>query len=310
MDRLSGVLVAGAINTDLVAQMKRAPEAGETITGSAFSIHPGGKGANQAVSVVRSGVPVSILGAIGRDDFGAGRLDDLRAEGIGTGSVSVVDDAPSGVAMIFVEEGGENRIAYVPGATLLVTPEDGERALTDVAPRLLLATNELPHETLAPLFALASRRSIPVVFNATPDPETALPLVELVDILIVNEGEARALAGLADQTGSATPEQMIQELQRLGPDGVVITLGSQGVIGRHGANGFRHRSPRVQVVDSTGAGDTFCGAMVARLMDGAELSEAAHYGVHAGALAVTKMGAQPSIPDGDAIRRFMESQTV
>lgn len=306
MNRLGHVLVAGAINTDLVAQMKQAPGAGETVTGSAFSIHPGGKGANQAVSAARAGVLVSILGAIGRDDFGAHRLNDLRAEGIDTRRVSVVDDAPSGVAMIFVEESGENRIAYVPGATLLVTPEDAEHAISEASPAVLLATNELPLETLATLFALAGRRSVPVVFNATPDPETAGSLLGLVDILVANEGEARALA---NQPGRTPPEQLMQELQDLGPDGVVITLGSQGVIGRSGDVPFRHRAPRVEVVDTTGAGDAFCGAMVARLMSNADLSEAAHYGVHAGALAVTKLGAQSSIPGGDVIRQFMANRS-
>lgn len=302
MDELNGVLVAGAINTDLVVRMNRAPVAGETITGTTFSIHAGGKGGNQAVAAARSGVSVTILGAIGADDFGSGRLDDLRAEGIDTGWVSVIKDVPSGVAMIFIEEGGENRIAYVPGATLLVTPDVGERAMSEVTPRLVLATNELHRETLSALFAQASQDSIPVIFNATPDPETARPLLEHVDILIVNQGEAYALV---DQLDDAVPEMVIERLQQLGPDGVVMTLGSEGVIGRYDGHEFRHRSPVVDVVDTTGAGDTFCGVLVAHLMGGWDLSEASRIGVHAGALAVTTVGAQSSIPDGDTIRQFM-----
>lgn len=306
MNELNGVLVAGAINTDLVARMNRAPVAGETITGLAFSIHAGGKGGNQAVAAARSGVPVTILGAIGADDFGSGRLDDLRAEGIDTGWVSVIQDAPSGVAMIFIEENGENRIAYVPGATMLVPPDVGERAVREVSPRLVLATNELPQETLSALFAQARQESIPVIFNATPEPETSRRLLEHVDVLIVNEGEARALV---DHPDNATPEAVIEGLQSLGPDGVVLTLGADGVIGRYDGHGFHHRSPRVDVVDTTGAGDTFCGVLVAQLMEGLDLSEAARIGVHAGALAVTTVGAQSSIPDGDTIRLFISNGT-
>ncbi|HEV2068108.1 MAG TPA: ribokinase [Thermomicrobiales bacterium] len=302
MNRSGHVLVAGAINTDLVALMDRAPEPGETITGTGFSIHPGGKGGNQAVAVARSGVPVSILSAIGEDDFGSGRLDDLRLEGVDTASVSTVLDAPSGVAMIFVEASGENRIAYIPGATLRVSPDAGERAVRETPPACILATNELPLETLSALFTIARGSAIPVVLNATPDPIAARPLLDRASVLIVNEGEGRSLS---DTARDATPEEVIAALQRLGPDGVVMTLGSDGAIGMDGAQAFHHRAPEVEVADTTGAGDAFCGAVVARLMAGATLSEATHYGVHAGALAVTRLGAQPSIPDAEAVRRFM-----
>lgn len=302
MDRSGHVLVTGAINTDLVGRMDRAPGPGETITGSGFSIHPGGKGANQAVALARSGVPVSILSAIGKDDFGSGRIQDLRIEGIDTSWVSVVPDSPSGVAMIFVDASGENRIAYIPGATLRVSSDAGDHVVREMLPACVLATNELPLETLSAVFSVASRESIPVVLNATPDPIAARPLLDRVNVLIVNEGEGRSLAGVADD---ATPQEVIAALRRLGPDGVVMTLGSQGAIGMDGAQAFDHRSPEVEVADTTGAGDTFCGAVVARLMEGASLSEATRYGVHAGALAVTRHGAQPSIPDADAVRQFM-----
>ncbi len=307
MNQRNRVLVAGAINTDLVAQMERAPEAGETVTGTAFSVHAGGKGGNQAVAVARSGVPVAILGAIGADDFGTGRLDDLRADRVETRWVTVKENESSGVAMIFVERGGENRIAYVPGATLLVTPEDAERAVSEAAPTAILSTNELPPETLAALFKAAVNRSVSVVLNATPDPGKARLLLTFVDILVVNEGEARALAGVPDGVGA---ESVIEALQRLGPNGIVVTLGGDGVIGSENGQRFRHRSPQVEAVDTTGAGDTFCGALMAKMMEGEDLSEAARYGVHAGALAVTKVGAQPSIPNADAIRTFMTAESA
>lgn len=307
MDRSGHVLVAGAINTDLVARMNRAPGPGETITGSGFSVHSGGKGGNQAVALARSGVPVAILSAIGEDDFGSGRLADLHAEGIDTSWVSAVRDSPSGVAMIFVEASGENRIVYIPGATQRVSSGTGERALREGHTTCILATNELPLETLSAVFTLAWDESIPVVLNATPDPGAARPLLDRVNVLIVNEGEARSLAGLAD---SASPQEVVTALQCLGPDGIVMTLGSQGAIGVDGTRPFHHQSPTVEVADTTGAGDTFCGAVVARLMEGASLSEATRYGVHAGALAVMTPGAQPSIPNAEAVWLFMARQSA
>lgn len=304
---VNGLLVAGAINTDLVARMVRAPTAGETITGQDFSIHAGGKGGNQAVAAARSGAPVSILGAIGADDFGAGRLQDLRAADVDTAQVAVIQRESSGVAMIFVEESGENRIAYVPGTTLHVSPEMAARAVRERSPRIVLATNELPRDTLTALFKQAAARSIQVIFNATPDPASAHSLLNYVDILIVNEGEARALVDLPDD---ASPETIVRRLQDLGPEGVVMTLGADGVAGRYDGQHFRHRSPAVDVRDTTGAGDAFCGVLAAHMMMGVELSEAARIGANAGALAVTIDGAQSSIPDGDAIRQFMDGRGV
>lgn len=297
-----GLLVVGAINTDLVACMRRAPDAGETITGEEFSIHAGGKGGNQAVAASRSGVRAMILGGIGDDEFGGARVDDLRAAGVETESVAVVQGTPSGVALIFIEEGGENRIAFVPGATLHVSPEMGTDALRRLSPRMVLATNELPHDTLTALFAAADQLDIPVVFNATPDPERARPLLVHVDILIVNEGEARALAELPDD---ATSEAIVERLHRLGPGSVVMTLGADGVIGIGNGNTFHHRPPAVDVVDTTGAGDAFCGVLAAHVMMGLDLSDAARIGTCAGALAVTTVGAQSAIPNSDAIRQFM-----
>jgi len=307
MDRSGRVLVMGAINTDLVARMDHVPGPGETITGSGFSVHSGGKGGNQAVALARSGVPVAILSAIGEDDFGAGRLRDLGADGIDTSWVSIVPDAPSGVAMIFVEASGENRIVYIPGATLRVSPHSAVSAVRGTVPSCILATNELPWDTLSAVFTIAREAFIPVVLNATPDPGSTRPLLDRVNVLIANEGEARALADLAD---SATPQEVIAALQRLGPDGVVMTLGPHGAIGVNGSRSFHYHSPKVEVADTTGAGDTFCGAVVARLMEGASVSEATRYGVHAGALAVMTPGAQPSIPNAEAVRNFMARQSV
>ena len=149
------VLVCGSINTDLVVSVNRAPEAGETVTGSGFATFGGGKGANQAVAAARYGADVAMLGAVGDDDFGRARLDDLHREGIDPSSVGTDLFLPSGVALITVEESGQNRIAYVPGATLGVTESQGIAAFERVRPGVVLSTLELPLATLAGIYTRA-----------------------------------------------------------------------------------------------------------------------------------------------------------
>src|SRR6478735_11808891 len=145
------VLTAGSINTDLVVHVRRAPERGETVTGSAFATFGGGKGANQTLASVRSGAPTSILGAVGDDDFGRQRLADLERDGVDCKSVLVSDKASSGVALITIEPDGDNRIAYVPGATLTISPEQANEAIHRVRPAAILMTLELPPETIQTL---------------------------------------------------------------------------------------------------------------------------------------------------------------
>ncbi|MDQ3225499.1 MAG: PfkB family carbohydrate kinase, partial [Chloroflexota bacterium] len=167
---LRAVLVAGTINTDLVARVEKAPEAGETVTGSAFSIFGGGKGANQAIAAARSGAPTVMLGALGDDDFGRERRADLDAEGIDTASVARRDETPSGVALIVVEEAtGQNRIAYVPGATRTIAPDQARDAVMRVKPAVILATLEPPEDALDALFAAGTTIGAVSILNATPE---------------------------------------------------------------------------------------------------------------------------------------------
>jgi ribokinase len=296
------LLVAGAINTDLVATLTRSPEAGETVTGTGFSIHGGGKGANQAVAAARSGGAVHLVGAIGNDDFGHGRLDDLRRAGVGTDHVLVNKETSSGVALIFVEEGGENRIAYVPGATLTVPASHVVRAAGVIGPGFVLSTNELPHESTLALFRMARDLGARVVLNATPDPETTADLLPLVSILIVNEIEATALLGENPATDRTVA---VKQLQRMGVETVILTTGKDGAMVAGGGEVGSFRPPEVSVVDTTGAGDTFCGALVADLTRGATLHDAVRFAVAASALSVTRMGAQSSIPNRDEVLASM-----
>jgi ribokinase len=288
------ILVAGAINTDLVAYVDRAPDAGETITGRSFEMHGGGKGANQAVAAARSGAQTVMLGGAGNDEFGAARKAGLQDDGIDISWVQTFDDVSSGVALITVETSGENRIAYIPAATAAVTAEHARHAVEAVKPGLVLAANELSLSCHCEVFGWAREHAVPVVYNVAPYSEEARELLPLVDVLVVNRGEARALLG--ESREDASPEELGEQLMVLGADRVVITLGGDGVIGVSGEGVVRIEAHAVDVVDTTGAGDTFCGALGTRLAEGASFSEAIAFGNAAGALAVTRKGAQPSIP--------------
>ena len=288
------ILVAGAINTDLVAYVDSAPDAGETITGRSFEMHGGGKGANQAVAAARAGAHTVMLGGVGEDDFGAARQAGLEADGIDISWVQTIDHVSSGVALITVEASGENRIAYIPAATAAVSPEHVRTAVDAVAPGLVLSANELSLPCLREVFRWARDRGVPVVFNVAPYSDDARELLPMVDILIANRGEAHALLGAKEN--DLSPEELGERLLGLGARRVVITLGGDGVIGISDDGVVRIEGRQVNVVDTTGAGDTFCGAFGANLADGASFADAIAFGNVAGSIAVTRKGSQSSIP--------------
>ena len=301
------VLVAGAINTDLVARVAKAPEAGETVTGSTFAIFGGGKGANQAIAAARSGVPTSIFGALGDDDFGHQRRADLDAEGIDTDSIARSRTAASGVALIVVEEEtGQNRISYVPGATATLTPEQARTSVDRVSPGVVLTTLEPPPQTLDALITAATELGATIVLNATPEAAGAKPLLDRIAVLVVNETEAEDLLG--HPVSAANWEEAARSLGTLGPGTVVITLGAAGAAVAYDGKSASFPAPQVDVVDTTGAGDAFCGAFAADLARDLDPFSAARTGVAAGSLATTIPGAYPGIPRRDAIQRMLTNR--
>ncbi len=296
---MAKLLVVGAINTDLIAFVDRAPRAGETVAGGTFEMHGGGKGANQAVSAARSGAEVSLLGAVGDDDFGKARLEALSDDGIDVSAISVFPKVASGVAIIIVEESGENRISDLPGARDEVTTVLCIGAYEAVQPTAILSANELEVEAQSELFQRANEDGIPVWFNIAPYSDNARSLLELVDTLILNQGEAEDILDVRDQ--GHTVQQLAEGLRKLGVNRVVMTLGSEGVVGFEADQEIVIKSEPVNAVDTTGAGDTFCGAWAAELLNGATFEDALKYANKAAAISVTRRGAQSSIPRRDEV---------
>ncbi|MFJ5529132.1 ribokinase [Streptomyces sp. NPDC093261] len=291
------LLVVGSANADLVIGVERRPAAGETVLGSDLLVHPGGKGANQAVAAARLGARTALLARVGDDAHGRLLLQSQRAAGVHTEGV-VVGGAPTGVALITVDPSGENSIVVSPGANGRLSPEDVQAAGKLLsASRVVSAQLEIPLETVVEVV-----RKLPsgTRFVLNPSPPRPLPAEVLAacDPLIVNEHEARVITG-ADLDGS--PEDWAAALLALGPRSVVVTLGSRGALVATAASMTRVPSVKVEAVDTTGAGDAFTAALAWRLGTGASLPDAAAYAARVGAAAVTRPGAQESYPTAEEV---------
>jgi ribokinase len=277
------VAVVGSINLDVVVAVERHPRPGETVIGGDRRELPGGKGANQAVAAARLGARVAMVGRVGDDAAGARLRDGLAAEGVAVEHVAVDHDAPTGMALIAVDAGGENTIVVSPGANARVGPEDVERARDVLAEAAVtLIQHEIPPEAVRAAIAAAGGL---VILNPAP----ARALVASVDVLVPNRGELEALAGR-----SGDPAQLAGAL----PDAraVVVTLGADGALVVEGDRATTVAAPSVRAVDTTGAGDAFCGALAQALAGGAALAEAVEWAVAAAGLSVTREGAQGGLP--------------
>jgi len=292
---------------DLIVQTERAPRAGETVVGEHFTTASGGKGANQAVAAARLGAEVVLIARVGGDDFGRRNLETYRHEGIDTSYIAVDREAPSGVALIVVEKGGENRIVVVPGANGRLSPGDVGRArdaFADAA--VLLAQLEVPLETVEEALRLAREKRLKTILN--PAPARLLPagLLQLVDVLTPNETELAHITGgeTGDLKGVAAAAR---KLLGLGPKHVIVTLGEKGalVVSKRG-EAYVPSFP-VDAVDTTAAGDAFNGALAVALARGMEMEAAVRFACAAGALATTVLGAQPSLPRLDQIEGLLSS---
>jgi ribokinase len=290
------VVVFGSLNMDLVVRVPRMPEAGETLTGHGFLTNPGGKGANQAVACARQGAAVAMVGRVGADAFGAELRAALEAQGVDAGGVATAPEVGTGVAAILVDDAAQNCIAVVPGANALVTQADAEAlrpVLEDAA--LLLLQLEVPMDAVLRAAAVAREAGCTVLLN--PAPAQALPdaLWPLIDVLVLNETEARMLSGLASVDAGNAAEAAAR-LARRGPREVIVTLGADGVVWHSPAGVQRLPARKVKAVDTTAAGDTFIGALAAVRVEGKPMEQALAHAIRAAAICVTRPGAQASMP--------------
>jgi ribokinase len=294
------VVVVGSANVDLVVPVPRHPGPGETVLGGDLVRAAGGKGANQAVAACRAGgARTTFVGAVGRDESGELLLASLSSAGVDTTPV-VRADAATGTALISVGPAGENVIVVAPGANARLTV-GAEVAARLAEADVVLAQLEVPVATVVDA-ARARRPGARLVLNAAPSRPIPTELWDEVDVLVVNEHEAGDLVGPADAARPGADACAAALLDRV--PAVVVTLGARGcLVAERGRPATRIAAPRVDPVDATGAGDTFCGVLAAHLARGAALTDAARVAVVAGALAVTRPGAQDAVPDAAAVDR-------
>ena len=285
------VVVIGSSNTDMTIKGDRLPKPGETVLGGEFRMGPGGKGANQAVAARRLGADVSFICKVGRDIFGDNAISGYQKEGIDCSRILRSDKA-SGTALILVDGNAENCIAVAPGANADLTPEDVD-SVADVirSADYLILQLEIPVESVLRAAKIAHEAGVYVILNPAPACHLPEELFGYISLITPNQTESALLSGVEDNLDAA-----VERLMQLGVKDVVVTLGSKGsLVISEGAKTLAP-SLKVKAVDTTAAGDTFCGALCVALSEGCSLVDAAGFATKASALTVQKMGAQDSIP--------------
>lgn len=302
---MGNVLVVGSINMDQIFRLDHLPRPGETMLAGDVLTAPGGKGANQAVAAARMGGRVQMVGRLGADPFGRSLRAGLVEAGVDATAVREDDTAATGVALILLAEGYDNSIIVASGANMRVTPADLD-AVDWAGVGVLLVQLEIPFATVAEAMRRARAAGATVILDPAPSRGCPAELLALADILTPNETEAGDLAGLPiHDVGTAL--DAARRLRSSDRQRVIVKLGGQG-LALCDAAGCRHLPAiPVPVVDTTAAGDAFCGALAARLAGGAACEDALRYAIAAGALAVTKLGAQPSLPTLAAVEELLRT---
>ncbi|HMA33366.1 MAG TPA: ribokinase [Chloroflexia bacterium] len=299
------ICVVGSANYDLTARVARMPRMGETLQGHAFEAGYGGKGANQAVMAAHLGAAVHLVARVGRDAFGVDTLQHYKALGIVTRDVRIDDAHPTGVALIFVDDAGHNLIVTVPGANAALSPADVQAARAAVeGADLVLGQREVPVDATLAAFQLAKAAGRRTILNPAPAGPLPPELLRLTDICVLNEAETDQLTGRPVAT-LADADAAAQELRARGPGVVIVTLGAQGVLCGQAGGGEHLPAPRVQPVDTTGAGDAFIGSLATFLAEGIALHPAIWRANAAAALSVQTVGAQASFPTRAAVDAFL-----
>lgn len=295
---------------DLVVRASRIPQPGETIMGADFRIVPGGKGANQAVAAARLGAQVKMVGRLGADSFADTLLGNLDAARVDCAFVTRVADVATGVALIAVDDAGQNAIVVAAGANMLLSPADVDAAESAIAAAdVVLLQLESPIAAVKRAAEIARAHGATVVLNPAPAQPLAPDVLALVDVLIPNESETALLAGQTID-GPAAAEAAARTLRQMGVSTVILTLGERGALLAHGDMVRRFPAFQIAPADTTAAGDAFVAGLAVALAEARPLDEAVCWGNAAGALAATQLGAQPSLPTRAALEAFLSEATL
>jgi ribokinase len=301
------IVVVGSSNTDMVVKAARIPVPGETVTGGQFVMAAGGKGANQAVAAARLGAEVTFVAKTGQDMFGDQAIEGYRAEGIVTDLILRDPENHTGVALIMVDDEGENLIAVASGANHTLTPEDVDRAAERIrAAHVVMLQLETPIDVVAHTARLAAEASVPVILDPAPAAPLSGDFLANVSYLTPNESEAERLTGIQvddEASARAAAEQLLQS----GAQHVIVTMGTKGALVAGPGQTALIPVHKVEAKDSTAAGDAFNGGLAVALARGLSLEEAVREASLVGALSVTRLGAQPSLPTAEELRRFAET---
>lgn len=302
------LVVLGSINADHILNIEQFPRPGETVIGKQYKVAFGGKGANQAVAAGRSGADIAFIACVGADDIGERVRQQLASDRIDTQPIEAIADSTTGVALIFVNAEGENVIGIDAGANAAVTPDYLARYQQKVIDAdALLMQLESPLETVIAAASLAKQHQTQVILNPAPARELPDDLLATIDMITPNETEAQRLTGIAvnDDNDAARAAQVLHDK---GIATVIITLGSRGVWLSENGNGKLVPGFKVKAVDTIAAGDTFNGALVTALLEGKIMADAVRFAHAAAAIAVTRPGAQPSVPWREEIDAFLQQQ--
>ncbi|MGK7395013.1 MAG: ribokinase [Candidatus Cyclobacteriaceae bacterium M3_2C_046] len=301
------ITVIGSTNTDMLIKTSRLPKPGETVGGGIFSIANGGKGANQAVSASRAGGEVTFVTCVGDDDLGKAQLQNFREDHINTDFVFVQSENPTGVALITIDDQGENSIAVAPGANGALSKKVIEQSMAAIeSADLILLQLEIPFKSVTYAIDQAYQRGKKILLNPAPAQKLDDALLKKLDTLVVNETEAELLSDLPVSDQSQI-QKVADILRKKGPRNVIITLGAKGAYVLTDQDdrlipGFKVKA----AVDTTGAGDVFCGTLSVALAEGQSMVDAVKFAAAAAAISVTRLGAQPSAPQRKEIIDFLK----
>jgi len=306
MSKKPRIAVLGSINMDLVARCSRLPLPGETVIASSFSEVSGGKGANQAVAAARLGAYVTMVGRVGDDALASRLRANLDREGIDTTFVLETEQCPSGIAIVAVEQSGENSIIVVPGANGRLDLADVTSAAGVIrASDVLVLQLEIPIEAVLAAITLARKSGVQVILDPAPAPSQFPGELFEVDVICPNQSEASALLG-RDIESVAEAQQAALELTRRGVKHAIVTLGAQGAVASDGQHVHWFEPFAIKPIDTTAAGDAFAGAFAVRWAEQESMTEAVRYACAAGAIAASRAGAQPALPSREEINELLE----